>query len=194
MPNKPPAGPNTTGPDPDQAWKALGLVNDWIRHAEAKTTATLAAAGVTGGVLYNLVQHQTSPSVWLCIVAVICGAAVVASAGSAMVALAPRLRPTKTTAQPPPGDDGTTPPPDDPANLLFFSHIAREYRGDAPTFAQVLSTLTSDHAKLTEQIGRQIHANADVAQRKYWWANCAILALGLDLVFLAVTAIVVART
>src|SRR6266568_8936056 len=103
-------------PNPDQAWKALSLVNDWIRHAEAKTTATLAAAGVTGGVLYNLVQHQTSPSVWLCIVAVICGAAVVASAGSAMVALAPRLRPAKTTAQPPPGDEGTTPPPDDPAN------------------------------------------------------------------------------
>jgi hypothetical protein len=184
--------PATPVPNPDQAWKALTLVNDWIRHAETKTVATLAAAGVTGGVLYNLVQHQTYPSVGLSVIAVICGVAIVTSAGSAIIALAPQLRPPKTTASPP-SNDGGTPPPDDPANLLFFAHIARDYKGDAPTYAQVLSTLTSNHAMLTEQIGRQVHANAHVAQRKYWWANCAIIALGVGLVFLAVTAILVAR-
>ncbi|HEY1920518.1 MAG TPA: Pycsar system effector family protein [Streptosporangiaceae bacterium] len=193
MTNKP-ADHDRRQPDPDQAWKALGLVNDWIRHAETKTTATLAAAGVSGGVLYNLVQHQTNPSPGLCVVAVLCGLAIVTSAGSAIMALAPRLRPGKTVVQPAPEGDDPARPPDDPANLLFFSHITRDYRGDAPSYAQVLSTLTSDHTKLTEQIGRQVHANADVAQRKYWWANCAIIALGIDLTFLALTAIVVANT
>src|SRR5271154_3696387 len=78
-------------PDPDQAWRALGLVNDWIRHAEAKATATLAAAGVTGGVLYNLVHPQTHPSLALDVVATINAVMIVASAGSAIMALIPRL-------------------------------------------------------------------------------------------------------
>jgi len=34
-------------PDPDQAWKALNLVNDWIKHAETKLIAILAASGRT---------------------------------------------------------------------------------------------------------------------------------------------------
>lgn len=190
MTNTPPSGPDGRDPDPDQAWKALSLVNDWIRHAEAKTTATLAAAGVTGGVLYNLVQHRTNPPAALCIVAVTCGIAIMASAGSAILALAPRLRIRTTTT--PPTDDAD--PPEDPSNLLFFAHIARDYRGDAPNYAQVLSTLTSDPTKLTKQIGHQVHANADVAKRKYWWANCAIIALGIDLAFLAIVAILVAYT
>ena len=192
MARKPPAEVNPPTPDPDQAWKALGLVNDWIRHAETKTIATLGAAGVTGGVLYNLVQHQTHPSIGLATVAVMCGVAILASAGSAIVALSPQLRPAKTTARPP-SDGDSNPQPDDPANLLFFSHIARDYKGDGPTYAQILSTLTSDHVRLTEQIGRQVHANSHVAQRKYRWANCAIIALGADLALLATVAILVAQ-
>ena len=78
-------------PDPDQAWKALSLVNDWIRHAEAKATATLAAAGVTGGVLYNLVHSQTHLTLALDIVATINALMIIASAGSAVMALIPRL-------------------------------------------------------------------------------------------------------
>lgn len=53
-------------PEPDQAWKALGLVNDWIKHADAKVGATLA-------------------------VTVLCAVAVVAAGGSAALALMPRL-------------------------------------------------------------------------------------------------------
>lgn len=29
-------------PEPDHAWKALSLVNDWIKHAEGKAGITLA--------------------------------------------------------------------------------------------------------------------------------------------------------
>ncbi len=47
-------------PDADQAWKALGLVNDWIKHAEAKASAAMAASGVSAVLLYNLDKSQTN--------------------------------------------------------------------------------------------------------------------------------------
>ncbi len=51
-----PAEPDATPtpPDVDQAWKALSLVNDWVKHADAKRGVVLTAAGVSGGVLFNL--------------------------------------------------------------------------------------------------------------------------------------------
>jgi hypothetical protein len=186
-------------PDPDQAWKALSLVNDWIRHAEAKATATLAAAGVTGGVLYNLVHSRAHPSLILDIVVTINVITIIASAGSAVMALVPRLtvrkaKPvrvnTHAVSQAP---TPSVPIPEDPVNLLFFRDIARRYKGDAPTYTQVLSTLTSDPVKLTEYIGHQVHANSDVAHRKYGWANRASIGLAADLIMLGITAILIAR-
>ena len=116
------------------------------------------------------------------------------------MALVPRLTVRKTkpgkantlaASQPPTSE--TPPPPEDPVNLLFFRDIARHYKGDAPTYTQVLSTLTSDPARLTEHIGQQVHANSDVAHRKYNWANRAAISLAADLVMLGITVILVAR-
>jgi hypothetical protein len=181
-------------PDPDQAWRALSLVNDWIRHAEAKATATLAAAGVTGGVLFNLVQPQTRPSLALNIVATINAFMIIASGGSAVIALVPRLKVRKsksrnanTSAASRSHGSGIL-VAEDPVNLLFFRDIARHYRGDAPTYTQVLRTLTSDPVRLTEHIGQQVHANSDVAHRKYELANRAVIFLAFDLIALGITA------
>ena len=182
-------------PDPDQAWKALNLVNDWIRHAETKTGATLAAAGVTGGVFYNLVKDQHHPSCRLSVVAVLCCVAIVSAALCATLALVPRL-----SLKWPFGKGGVAAPPDgetnteDLSSLLFFAHIARDYKpDDAPTYAQVLKTLSSDRHQLTEQIGRQVHQNAHVARRKYRWSTAAIYALSADLLLLAATAVLVSQ-
>lgn len=187
-----------TAPDPDQAWKALTLVNEWIRHAEMKATAVLVAAGVTAGILYNLVHPQTHPSLALDIVATVNALMIVASAGSSVIALVPRftVSRTKTVAATNTSDvpqESATAVPEDPVNLLYFRDIARHYKGDAPTYIQVLSTLTSDPTKLTEHIGRQVHANSDVAHRKYSWANRATVCLTADLILLGATAILVAH-
>jgi hypothetical protein len=186
-------------PDPDQAWKALSLVNDWIRHAEAKATATLAAAGVTGSLLFNLVHPQTHPSLVFNIVATINGFMIIASGGSAVMALIPRLKVRKskfrkanTSVDSRLQGSGTL-VAEDPVNLLFFRDIARHYRGDAPTYTQVLRTLASDPARLTEHIGQQVHANSDVAHRKYAWANRAAIFLAFDLISLGVAAGIVAH-
>jgi hypothetical protein len=200
----------TRDPDPDQAWKALALVNDWVKHAEAKSVATLAAAGVTGGVLYNLVRNQSHPSIWLSIVAVACGAATVASALASLAALAPQLtipvrrRWRRSDAQPTAAaanqasseqeaEAAQAAGEHDPTNLLFFGDIARKYQGDAPSYADVLAALITDHRGLIEHIARQIHANSLVAHRKYTLANRAIQALRVALVFLALTAIIVGK-
>lgn len=184
-------------PDPEQAWKALSLVNDWIRHAEAKATAMLAATGVTGGILYSLVHAQTHPSLALDVVATVNGLMIISAGGSAVIALVPRLTVPKvkkvvaaTSLVP---QAATVAASEDPVNLLYFRDIARRYRGDAPTYTQVLTTLTTDPTKLTEHIGRQVHANSDVAHRKYGWANRAAVGLAADLVMLGATAILVAH-
>src|SRR5215210_3500651 len=77
--------------NPDHAWKALGLIVDWIKHAETKAGATMAASGVTGGVLYNLVKSESVIGIWLAIASVLCAVAVLAAGVSAALALVPRL-------------------------------------------------------------------------------------------------------
>lgn len=198
-------------PDPDQAWKALSLVDEWLKHAEAKSGATLAAAGVAGGVLYNLVKNETHPGLWLSAVAVGCAISSVLSALFALAALAPQLtvphprawrlgrdRSDDRVAQAAADDEADadaaqTAGEHDPTNLLFFGDIARAYRGNAPTYAEVLAALTSDSHRLTEHIARQVWANSHVSHRKYTWADRAIRALRVALVFLVITAAVVGK-
>lgn len=167
-------------PDPDQAWKALSLVNDWVKHAEAKLGVVLAAAGVSGGMLFNLVQGHHKGSVAFRIAASVCGTAVFLAGLSAMTGLYPivRLRDRR--------------PADEEANPLFFHDIARAYKGDAPSYGQVLHTLTASRKDLVRHLGQQVYANATVATRKYRWANHAIRALLVDLLALAAASIIIA--
>lgn len=199
--DQPPASdPVVTNPDPEQAWKALGLVNDWIRHADVKTGAFLAAAGVTGGVFYNLVRDQHHPSRWLAGVAIACAAAIFLAAAFALVALMPRLSVKQwwkgifgKKEEPPPSSDGDD-VPEDPTSLLFFRDIARAYKSDnQPSYAEVFATLSADKARLTRQISIQIQQNAHVAHRKFRWSSWSLRALGCDLVLLAWTAYLVGR-
>ncbi|MCX5067699.1 DUF5706 domain-containing protein [Micromonospora lupini] len=203
--------------EPDQAWKALSLVNDWVKHAEAKSATILAASGVTGGVLFNLVKNQTRPGWWLTIFGILCGSAVILAGTCALLALTPRTgrvsrlsarlkamthRPNKpdpdTLDESRPRENGgvdeaTTVADPDPSNLLFFAHIARDYADDSPTYTEVLTALTTDKKRLTEHIARQVHANAGVAHRKFRWAERAIRWLALALATLAGVTIIVGR-
>jgi hypothetical protein len=202
--------------EPDQAWKALSLVNDWIKHAETKSATILAGSGVTGGVLYNLVKDQAKPGWWLTILGGLCGVAVILAGASSLLALIPRTGrvsrigawlkakfagPTGAPhadvaggvdAADSGGQDEVPSEVDaNPSNLLFFAHIARDYADDSPTYTQVLSALTSDKKALTEHIARQVHANSGVAHRKFRWAERAIRWLAVALLSLAAVAFIV---
>ncbi len=167
--------------DPEQAWKALTLVNDWIRHAEAKVAATLALTGTSGVLLFNLVFPRNDPGRTLSVAAVVCAAALFIAGGFSALALMPQVR-AKPWRQ------------EDPTSLLFFRHVARKYKTDYPAYGDVLATLTTDPDALTRQIAHQIQSNALVAHRKYRWANLAIIALMIGLIALAIAATSVALT
>lgn len=165
--------------DPEQAWKALALVNDWVKHAETKLATVLAATGVSGGILFNLVNDYGRGNLAFNIAAAVCCAAVIVAGVAAMTGLYPVVRLGRKTS-------------DDSVNPLFFEDVARAYKGDAPSYIAVQRTLTANPDDLVRHVSQQIHANATVAQRKFRWANRAIRALLLDLVALAALASMIA--
>jgi hypothetical protein len=194
-------------PSPDQAWKALSLVNDWVKHAETKSVAILAAAGVAGGVAYNLLKDQTEPGAILSVVAVVGCLAIFLAGLFAMASLAPRLKVPGTgglrdrwrkwraghppTAAENEAEEVQAEAEENPTNLLFYGDVKRDYGNDAPTYAQVLAALTGNDREITDHIALQVHANSLVAHRKYFWANWAIKALRVGLIGLAVIALII---
>ncbi|MFG2369881.1 Pycsar system effector family protein [Streptomyces sp. NPDC048504] len=193
---------------PEHAWKALSLVNDWVKHAETKSVATLAAAGVAGGVAYNLLKDQSDPGIILDVVAAT-GCLMIFLAGLfALAALAPQLKPPLRgelraklrgmwARRNVPRSEGEAEPAQaeaerSPTNLLFYGDVKRQYEHDAPTYAQVLATLTGNAEEITNHIALQVHANSLVANRKYVWANHAIRALRVGLICLALIALLTA--
>jgi hypothetical protein len=163
--------------DPDQTWRVLGLVNDWIKHAEAKAAGTLAAAGVSAGVLYNLVKDVADPSRLLNLVAVACAVCIIVGGLSAAWALRPRLWSNE-----------------EPTSNLYFHHIARRHpkKGKGTEYLPTLIALTKDHAGLVTEIAGQVWSNAHVAKSKFQAANVGLVFVLLGIVFLGATACAVA--
>jgi hypothetical protein len=157
-------------PNPDHAWKALGLVIDWIKHAETKAGATLAATGVAGGALYSLIKDANAPSNWLITSAILCALAVLGAGLCAGMVLWPRLKMKE-----------------DPTSLLYFHHIARAHTA-SDTYATSLVALTKNMEALVTEIASQSWANSRVAHDKYRWGGRAIRLLLCALIILAVTA------
>lgn len=165
--------------NPDQAWRMLGLVNDWIKHAETKAAGTIATAGVAAGVLYNLLKDVTASGNSIKVPAVICAILIVLAGLSAAWALWPRLRSRE-----------------EPTSNLYFDHIARRHSRNAGVaeYEKVVRSLSAEDATLIGEIAGQIWANAHVARAKYKWAGVGLSAVLLALAALAVTAFVVVKT
>lgn len=154
-------------PQPEHAWKALSITNEWIRHADTKIGVTLAFIGATTTVLFNLVKDENS---WTCLLVAavgLCVAALLSAVVFAWLALFPRVK-----GRSPSGDE----PDEDAVNLLFFGHVSSHYAKDRPTYLQVLSLLTSDPARLTRQVAAQIHGNSHIATTKFKYVNRSIIA------------------
>mgnify|MGYP000930116171 CR=1 FL=1 len=165
--------------NPDQAWRMLGLVNDWIKHAETKAAGTVAASGISAGVLYNLMKGVSDPSRCIEVPAVICGMFITIAGLSAAWALRPRLWARE-----------------DPTSNLYFNHIARRYRrkSGVAEYDKTVRALSTEDAALVGEIAGQIWANAHVARAKYRWASIGLTAVLFALAALAVTALAVAKS
>lgn len=174
----PPASGCGAVPSPDHAWKLLSLINEWIRHADAKATVTLAFTGAIGTLLFNMVKGLATTTVWTDVTVVATCLFLVCAGVLCGLTLVPRTKAAK-------GD-----PAEDEINRLFFAHIATHYSGDRLQYRDVLGTLTADPVSLTHDLADQVHANARIATVKNKYAQkaiSAVLAAGLSLALVAVT-------
>lgn len=147
-------------PDPDHAWKALALVNEWIRHSDAKAGVTLAFAGVLGTMTFNLAKDfEARPPIFDVLVVVAC-ALLALTGGLCGWTLTPRVN-DKDAAR-------------DAINRLFFASISRNFKGKRQEYADVLNTLTANPVELTRDLADQIHANARIATVKAQFAKWAV--------------------
>ena len=156
----------TASPQPDQAWKALSITNEWIRHSDTKTAATLAFVGFTATLMFNLLRDLESWTCALSLTTVLGVGALLGAIWFSGTALLPRLK-AQTSVHPDAAEDTVS--------LLFFGDIARHYADDGPSYSQVLSLLTADPERLTQQIASQIHVNARIATLKFHRVNRAII-------------------
>jgi hypothetical protein len=166
----------TSAPNPDHAWKTLALVNEWIRHADAKAGVTLAFTAALATMVFNLSKdfHQRTTifdflvafaSVLLVLTAALCG-----------WTLTPRV------------NDRDADP--ESINRLYFGSITQHFRGKRPQYSEVLSTLTADPSELIQDLAAQIHANAKIATikaRSAKWAIRSALATAATVAVLAIT-------
>jgi hypothetical protein len=172
---QPPSNNNTI----DSSWKTLELVNSWIRHAEAKLAATLAATGVTASVAYNAVFTSTpgdSPKFYL---AWSLGLLLAAAGACGLLGLIPRTRLRKRVLTSPPQQEG---------NLIYFKDIATSFGvAQGPAYAKHFQDMIGEGRALGRAIALQIHANSHVATRKTRAAHASLAFLSLGIAVLGIT-------
>ncbi|GAB7041953.1 MULTISPECIES: Pycsar system effector family protein [Catenuloplanes] len=170
-------GPESSNLSTDDAWKALALVNDWIKHSETKAAVSLAAAGVAGGIIFNVLKAESKHSVVTVVLASLCAACVMLAGVFAGVALWPRLRATEA-----------------PTSTLYFNHIARKYGKNSADYSKAFLGLIEDKERLVGEISQQISSNSRVATAKFFWGGLAVILLLSGLFFLGLTAVFVLAT
>lgn len=165
----------TAGPNPDHAWKVLALVNEWIRHSDAKAGVTLAFTGVLGTMTFNLARDFESRSPIFDALVVVACALLVLTGGLCGWTLTPRVNDKDADR--------------DAINRLFFASISRSFKGKREEYVDVLHTLTADPVQLTRDLADQIHANARIATTKAKfakWAMRSAFAAGATVAALAI--------
>lgn len=161
-------------PDPDHAWRALALMNEWIRHSDAKAGVTLAFVGVLGTMTFNLVKDFHPRDAVFDTLTVVACTLLVLTAALCVWTLTPRLKDRDADSE--------------AINRLFFASIDRHFRGERKRYSEVLRTLAADPVELVADLADQIHANARIATVKAScakWAIRSALAAGAAVALLA---------
>src|SRR4051812_24698837 len=158
----------------DNAWKTLSIVIDWVRHADAKAAGTIAAAGVVGSALFNLVKDQRDVPLPLAILVVTCSVVAILGGSFAAWSLRPRLWNREKSS-----------------SLIYFSHISRSYkrRDGKGGYQAAFLALLANSEDLIHEIASQVWANAHIARQKYRWSNLGLMCVLVSLPLLAAAAI-----
>lgn len=156
------SSPGSTGhpAESSDAWQLLVLVNDWVKHGETKLGVVAAFLGVLAAGLISLALADPHPSCLMLMLDGLAGVGLLTALGCACIGLLPR-HPTQSLAS--------------EANLLYFGDISTHYGTDTQGYTTDVTRVLGSSDDLVEQICRQVVANSAVAQRKFVWANRAIL-------------------
>ena len=161
-----PRDATTPEPNPDHAWKTLALMNEWIRHSDAKAGVTLAFTGVMATTTFNLAKDFSSRTALFDTLVVIACFLLLMTGAMCGWTLTPRVKDKDADR--------------DVINRLFFASIDRNFRGKRQEYSEVLHTLTSNPVELTKDLADQIHVNARIATVKAtaakWAIRCAHVA------------------
>lgn len=174
-------GKDEVDPDTDAAWRTLGLMNDWIKHADAKAGNTLAATGTGAVLLFNLTKAIPPSTGWYYFApSALTAALLLGAAYCCTKALIPRTKPT---------DNVVSSRTLKRRNPLFYGDIAGKWNREP--YVRLLAKLAKDEAKLVAHLGAQIHVNADIASIKFEWTNRAVRVLASAAGSLALVAVCV---
>ncbi len=137
-------------------WRTLELVIGFVRHAESKAVATLAASSAVSGAGYAFIaQAKPIPlSLTFTLLSILSALSAGCMAG---IALRPRLSSTGIRSD----------------SIIYFAHIARY--PDERSYAAAFRAKSRD-SDLDSDITSQVYANAQVATLKFAWTNRAIYA------------------
>lgn len=164
-------------PNPDHAWRVLSLVNEWIRHSDAKAGVTLAFTGALGAMLFKLAAGSTVRSVVFDTFIVVSSIFLLLTAALCGWTLTPRM-----------SDRYANPAS---TNRLFFGSISKHFAGDRVRYTEALSAMTSDPKELLKDLADQIHANALIATLKVRYAKLAIRSALMSAACVAIVALIV---
>lgn len=158
----------------DEAWRVLARTDEWVRFADAKAAGTLAATGVLSGALLTAAVSESfaHPPLVAVILALACGICSLTSASLALYALVPRLR------------------VGEPTSLIYFEHVGRRYRSDAPGYSAALREMLEDSDRYFTEVSSQIWANSAVARKKHIASGWSIAILGIAIALAGLAALI----
>lgn len=165
-----PRATGLSGAATEALWRVYGATNEWIRFADTKAGAILAAdALLLATAVPELMKRnqEAPPNHHFATVGVACAVlssvALIASAIFCLVCIAPRMY----------SSDGAKSP-------LYFGHIAAH--PDADAYKNAAAVLDRPEESF-DAISRQVWANARIAHTKFRLIAEAVWTLGLGLLF-----------
>lgn len=147
------------------AWNLLSLINDWVRHAEAKLNLVFTFLGVMLAGLITLSLSAEFSSHCAVVTYTVAVVSVVLGITFAGIGALPRLREASRARGEKSAGAG---------NLLYYADIDAKYGKKVGLYISNTSQLLGDDDELTAQILQQVHSNSKVAVDKYKWIRRAV--------------------
>ena len=150
-------------------WKIYGAINEWIRFADAKAGAVLAANGVLVGATITALQGSSGflhAHRFTCAFVVLGLLCVVISTFFCLRCIQPSL-----SLKADPGN-----------SLVYFGHIAGKYKVNSRVYTDALHNKLHSPVDAMHEIGDQVWAVSQVANSKNLKIMRGVLFLGCGLV------------